>query len=65
LNAALLNLGAVATSHASLADALEAQCEAAGEGDEILVFGSFHCVAQALKWMYGNVERENVDGIAQ
>lgn len=65
LNAALLNLGATTTSHGSLADALEAQCEAAGEGDEILVFGSFHCVAQALKWMYGNVERENVDGIAQ
>ncbi|SEE53699.1 bifunctional tetrahydrofolate synthase/dihydrofolate synthase [Pseudomonas coleopterorum] len=65
LNAALLNLGATTTSHASLADALEAQCEAAGEGDEILVFGSFHCVAQALKWMYGNVERESVDGIAQ
>ena len=29
----------------------EAQCEQAAEGDEILLFGSFFCVAEALNWL--------------
>lgn len=65
LHEQLQNLGADVTSHASIADALEAQCEVAGEGDEILVFGSFYCVAEALKWLYGNVQEETADGFAQ
>ncbi|UXY54508.1 bifunctional tetrahydrofolate synthase/dihydrofolate synthase [Pseudomonas tohonis] len=51
LQAALLALGVRASSHADVAAALDAQCEKAGEGDEILVFGSFYCVAEALAWL--------------
>ena len=65
LQASVQNLGGAVASHASVADALEAQCERAGEGDEILVFGSFYCVAEALKWLYGNVQEDNADGIAR
>lgn len=51
LQAALSNLGASARSYASIPDALQAQCERAQEGDEILVFGSFYCVAEAIEWL--------------
>ncbi|CAN7346912.1 bifunctional tetrahydrofolate synthase/dihydrofolate synthase [Aquipseudomonas alcaligenes] len=51
LQAALLALGVTASSHGDIAAALEAQCEKAGEGDEILAFGSFYCVAEALAWL--------------
>ncbi|GIZ13575.1 bifunctional tetrahydrofolate synthase/dihydrofolate synthase [Pseudomonas sp. NCCP-436] len=33
--------------------AIEQQCERAGNGEEILVFGSFFCVAEALEWLAG------------
>lgn len=48
---ALANLGASVASHDSVAAALAFECERAGEGDEIVVFGSFFCVAQALEWL--------------
>jgi len=51
LQAALDALGARVHGHESVAAALQAQCEQAVEGDEILVFGSFYCVAEALAWL--------------
>lgn len=51
LQAALDALGARVHGHESVAAALQAQCEHAVEGDEILVFGSFYCVAEALAWL--------------
>ncbi|MBB3103544.1 bifunctional tetrahydrofolate synthase/dihydrofolate synthase [Azomonas macrocytogenes] len=41
----------------SLVDALDAQCEQAADGDEILVFGSFYCVAECLDWLDRNSGR--------
>jgi len=48
---ALKNLGATVKSHEGVDAALEAQCTQATEDDEILLFGSFFCVAQALAWL--------------
>ncbi|MBD1550398.1 bifunctional tetrahydrofolate synthase/dihydrofolate synthase [Pseudomonas typographi] len=50
---ALANLGVSAASHGSVAQALEQVCNAAGSEDEIVVFGSFFCVAEALRWLAG------------
>lgn len=47
----LQTLGAVVTLHPDVHAALDAQCERAAEGDEILLFGSFFCVAEALDWL--------------
>lgn len=47
----LQGLGAVVTLHPDVHAALDAQCERAVEGDEILLFGSFFCVAEALDWL--------------
>lgn len=51
LEAALRNLGADVRACASVAEALLVQCGLASEDDEILVFGSFYCVAEALEWL--------------
>ena len=51
LEAALRNLGAPVQSCGSVAEALLVQCGRASEDDEILVFGSFYCVAEALEWL--------------
>lgn len=51
LYAALFSSGARVSQYHSIALALEAQCELAAVGDEILVFGSFYCVAEALAWL--------------
>ena len=48
---ALTNLGAAVTSHASVEAALAQQCALATAEDEVLVFGSFYCVAQAIEWL--------------
>lgn len=37
----------------SIADAIEAQCEQATEDDQIVIFGSFFTVAEALLWLQG------------
>lgn len=50
---ALQNLGATVTSYPSVAHALEAQCAQATVDDEIVLFGSFYCVAQGLEWLAG------------
>lgn len=55
---ALQNLGAVVTSYASVALALEAQCAQATADDEIVLFGSFYCVAEALEWLAGASRRK-------
>ena len=47
----LLKTGALVSQYRSVAEALEAQCDEAINGDEVLVFGSFYCVAEALAWL--------------
>jgi dihydrofolate synthase/folylpolyglutamate synthase len=59
LEAALHNLGADVRACASVAEALLVQCGQASEGDEILVFGSFYCVAEALEWLGQQAEAGN------
>ena len=43
--------GAAVVQYPDVRTALDAQCEQAAEGDEILLFGSFFCVAEALDWL--------------
>lgn len=50
LQQALQQRNASVTSYASIAQAIEAQCANAAENDQIVVFGSFFTVAEALKW---------------
>jgi len=47
----LQKAGAQASRHDSIGMALAAQCDQARDGDEVLVFGSFYCVAEALAWL--------------
>ncbi|WP_312141758.1 bifunctional tetrahydrofolate synthase/dihydrofolate synthase [Stutzerimonas nitrititolerans] len=63
LQDALLRRGVSVSIHAGVAQALEAQLAQAEEGDEILLFGSFYCVAEALEWLnrYAG-ESEHGDG---
>lgn len=51
LQSALVARGAQASVHADIAAALEAQCAKATADDEVLVFGSFYSVADALGWL--------------
>lgn len=51
LAAALTNAGAAVKSYASVDAALEGQCAQATADDQILLFGSFFCVGQALEWL--------------
>ncbi|KQQ62358.1 bifunctional folylpolyglutamate synthase/dihydrofolate synthase [Pseudomonas sp. Leaf127] len=51
LQSTLQNLGANVTSYQDVAQALQAQCVEATADDEILVFGSFYCVSEALAWL--------------
>nr|MBF0681278.1 bifunctional tetrahydrofolate synthase/dihydrofolate synthase [Pseudomonas sp.] len=51
LQAALLKRGASVSIYADVSQALDAQLEQARAGDEILLFGSFYCVAEALEWL--------------
>lgn len=53
LEEALQAQGARVSAWPSLQEALQAQCALAGEEDEILVFGSFYAVAEALSWLNG------------
>jgi dihydrofolate synthase/folylpolyglutamate synthase len=64
LNAALQNLGASVTSYDSVAAALEGQCAVATSDDEILLFGSFYCVAEALEWLARRSTEEAANGFA-
>ena len=58
LASALTNGGATVKSYASVDAALEGQCAQATADDQILLFGSFFCVAQALEWL----ERQALEG---
>ncbi len=51
LAAALLERGTSVSEYATIEQALDAQCARAESVDEILVFGSFYCVAAALEWL--------------
>ena len=51
LATALTNVGAAVKSYASVDAALEGQCAQATADDQILLFGSFFCVGQALEWL--------------
>ena len=64
LEAALKNLGASVLAFGSVDAALEAQCERATPEDEILLFGSFYCVAQALEWLERRATEESANGFA-
>ncbi len=64
LQSALQNLGAQVTSYQSVASALEAQCAHATTDDEILLFGSFYCVAEALEWLARRTDEEAANGFA-
>ncbi|MCJ7959048.1 MAG: bifunctional tetrahydrofolate synthase/dihydrofolate synthase [Pseudomonas sp.] len=63
LETALQNLGAPVASYASVTAALEAQCAVATAEDEILLFGSFYCVAEALEWLARRSTEEAAHGI--
>jgi dihydrofolate synthase / folylpolyglutamate synthase len=58
LAAALTNHGAAVKSYPSVGAALEGQCAQATADDQILLFGSFFCVAEALEWL----ERQALEG---
>ena len=60
----LHNNGARVAAYASVQAALEAQCEQAADGDEVLLFGSFYCVAEALDWLARQANGGVQDGFA-
>ncbi|MFK0087666.1 bifunctional tetrahydrofolate synthase/dihydrofolate synthase [Pseudomonas sp. NPDC090755] len=64
LEAVLANLGADVKSCSSVAQALEAQCALATADDEILLFGSFFCVGEALQWLHRQATEEGANGFA-
>ncbi|MDX1724769.1 MAG: bifunctional tetrahydrofolate synthase/dihydrofolate synthase [Pseudomonas sp.] len=64
LQAYLHNCGAQVTAHADVQAALQAQCTRAAAGDEVLLFGSFYCVAEALDWLARHAKGEGQDGFA-
>jgi dihydrofolate synthase / folylpolyglutamate synthase len=64
IKAALLSLGAQVESYLDVATALQVQCEQATAEDEILLFGSFYCVAEALAWLACNSAQEVGNGFA-
>ncbi|PTS82799.1 bifunctional tetrahydrofolate synthase/dihydrofolate synthase [Pseudomonas sp. HMWF032] len=64
LQAHLQDCGAQVAAYASVQAALEAQCERAADGDEVLLFGSFYCVAEALDWLARQANGGVQDGFA-
>lgn len=56
ISEALLDRGASVTIYPGVIDALENECDGAGDGDQLVVFGSFYCVAEALGWVEHNAE---------
>jgi dihydrofolate synthase/folylpolyglutamate synthase len=64
LQTALQNLGASVTSYESVTAALEGQCAQATAEDEILLFGSFYCVAEALEWLARRSTEDSANGFA-
>ncbi|WP_439888977.1 bifunctional tetrahydrofolate synthase/dihydrofolate synthase [Pseudomonas sp. MBLB4123] len=64
LEAHLHNCAARVSAYADVQSALLAQCERASAGDEILLFGSFYCVAEALDWLARHATGDVQDGFA-
>ncbi|WP_341305024.1 bifunctional tetrahydrofolate synthase/dihydrofolate synthase [Pseudomonas sp. TMP25] len=64
LNAHLHHNGARVSAYSSVQAALEAQFEQASEDDEVLLFGSFYCVAEALDWLAQQANGGVQDGFA-
>ena len=64
LHSHLQHCGAQVAAYASVQAALEAQCEQAADGDEVLLFGSFYCVAEALDWLARQANGGVQDGFA-
>ena len=64
VGAVLRRQGASVSEHGSVMAALEAQCERATAADEILLFGSFYCVAEALEWLEWRATEEAANGFA-
>ena len=64
LQSHLQHCGAQVAAYASVQAALEAQCEQAADGDEVLLFGSFYCVAEALDWLARQANGGVQDGFA-
>lgn len=54
LQQSLVSRQASVASYATIAQAIEAQCAQATEDDQIIIFGSFYTVAQALLWLEHN-----------
>ncbi len=54
LSEALMERGASVTIYSGVAKALDRECGRADEEDELVVFGSFYCVAEALDWLERN-----------
>ena len=51
LQSTLVSRQAHVSSFATVAQAIEAQCAQASEDDQIIIFGSFYTVAEALHWL--------------
>ncbi|MEX6504313.1 bifunctional tetrahydrofolate synthase/dihydrofolate synthase [Pseudomonas zhanjiangensis] len=64
LQAYLHNCGAQVVVYADVASALQGLCMNAVDGDEILLFGSFYCVAEALGWLARHATGDGQDGFA-
>lgn len=64
LQAYLHNCDAQAVAYADVPSALLGQCMNAADGDEILLFGSFYCVAEALGWLARHGSGDRQDGFA-
>ncbi|UVE19068.1 bifunctional tetrahydrofolate synthase/dihydrofolate synthase [Pseudomonas sp. LS44] len=64
LETTLLARGANVTAYPGVSAALDAQCERATAADEILLFGSFYCVAEAQEWLARHSTGEKQDGFA-
>ncbi|WP_248919313.1 bifunctional tetrahydrofolate synthase/dihydrofolate synthase [Pseudomonas entomophila] len=61
---ALTNLGASVKSYTCVDAALEGQCAQATADDQVLLFGSFFCVGEALAWLERQALEDGVDGSA-
>ncbi|MCS4281895.1 dihydrofolate synthase/folylpolyglutamate synthase [Pseudomonas sp. BIGb0278] len=61
---ALTNLGQSVKSYPSVEAALQGQCAHATGDDQIVLFGSFFCVAQALQWLAQQAPEGGVNGSA-
>ncbi|KRW59527.1 bifunctional tetrahydrofolate synthase/dihydrofolate synthase [Pseudomonas sp. TTU2014-080ASC] len=64
LQACLQALGASVEAYDSVSVALEAQLNRAADEDEVLLFGSFYCVAEALEWLSHKADGGVQDGFA-